>query len=151
MAQLLVLSSAHGAGPVLPSLELLSHRVRQIPAEPAQLVNAPSADVIFVDARNDEHYHEGHIPGALHFDRFRPADHLPQVMPAAQMAEKVIVYCGGGDCEDSKFGALQLLEQGIPPYKVYVYMGGVKEWTARGLPLEQGERGSGAMIQGGAK
>ncbi len=50
MAQLLVLSSTHGGGPVLPSLELLSHRVRQIPAEPAQLVNAPSADVIFVEA-----------------------------------------------------------------------------------------------------
>ena len=53
MAQLLVLSSAPGGGPVLPSLELLSHRVRQIPAEPAQLVNAPSADIIFVDARLD--------------------------------------------------------------------------------------------------
>ena len=51
MAQLLVLSSAAGGGPVLPALELLSHRVRQIPAEPAQLVGAPSADVIFVDAR----------------------------------------------------------------------------------------------------
>ncbi len=53
LAQLLVLSSTHGGGPVLPSLELLSHRVRQIPAEPAQLVNAPSADIIFVDARVD--------------------------------------------------------------------------------------------------
>ena len=48
-----MLSSAHGGGTVLPALELLSHRVRQIPAEPAQLVNAPSADVIFVDARQD--------------------------------------------------------------------------------------------------
>ncbi len=53
MAQLLVLSSAQTGSPVLPSLELLSHRVRQIPAEPAQLVNAPSADVVFVDARFD--------------------------------------------------------------------------------------------------
>lgn len=53
MAQLLVLSSAHSGGAALPALELLSHRVRQIPAEPAQLVNAPSADVIFVDARTD--------------------------------------------------------------------------------------------------
>ena len=53
MAQLLILSSAPGNGPALPALELLSHRVRQIPAEPAQLVNAPSADVIFVDARGD--------------------------------------------------------------------------------------------------
>ncbi|WP_438352255.1 winged helix-turn-helix domain-containing protein [Microbacterium sp. CJ88] len=53
MAQLLVLSSSPGGEPVLPALELLSHRVRQIPAEPAQLVNAPSAEVIFVDARTD--------------------------------------------------------------------------------------------------
>ncbi len=53
LAQLLVLSSTHASGAVLPALELLNHRVRQIPAEPAQLVNAPSADVIFVDARHD--------------------------------------------------------------------------------------------------
>ncbi|GAA4781929.1 response regulator transcription factor [Microbacterium gilvum] len=53
MAQLLVLSSAPGGGPALPALELLSHRVRQIPAEPAQLVNAPNADAIFIDARFD--------------------------------------------------------------------------------------------------
>ncbi len=48
-----MLSSAPGGGTVLPALELLSHRVRQIPASPASLVNAPSADVIFVDARLD--------------------------------------------------------------------------------------------------
>ncbi|GLJ61885.1 transcriptional regulatory protein GlnR [Microbacterium barkeri] len=53
MAQLLVLSSAPGGASALPALELLSHRVRQIPAEAAQLVNAPSADAIFLDARTD--------------------------------------------------------------------------------------------------
>ena len=53
MAQLLVLSSAASGDAVLPALELLSHRVRQIPAQPAQLVGAPSADVIFVDGRTD--------------------------------------------------------------------------------------------------
>ena len=53
MARLLVLSTAHGGGAVLPALELLSHDVRQIPAEPAQLVHAPDADLILVDARAD--------------------------------------------------------------------------------------------------
>jgi DNA-binding response OmpR family regulator len=38
---------------VLPALGLLSHRVRQIPADTAALVNAPNADLIFVDARRD--------------------------------------------------------------------------------------------------
>ena len=52
MAQLLILTSAPETE-VLPSLALLSHRTRQIPAEPASLVNAPSCDLIFVDARRD--------------------------------------------------------------------------------------------------
>jgi len=52
MAQLLVLSAT--ADPeVLPALGLLPHRVRHIAAEPAALVNAPSADLIFLDARKD--------------------------------------------------------------------------------------------------
>ena len=52
MAQLLILTSAV-EGDVLPSLALLSHRVRSIPAEPASLINAPATDLIFVDARHD--------------------------------------------------------------------------------------------------
>jgi DNA-binding response OmpR family regulator len=52
MAQLLVLSAS--ADPeVLPALGLLPHRVRNIAAEPAALVNAPAADLIFLDARRD--------------------------------------------------------------------------------------------------
>jgi len=53
VALLLVLTSAPASEPVLPALELLSHRVRQIPAEPAQLVSAPEAEVVIVDARHD--------------------------------------------------------------------------------------------------
>lgn len=52
MAQLLILTSAVDTD-VLPALGLLSHRTRQIPATPASLVNAPSADAIFIDARTD--------------------------------------------------------------------------------------------------
>lgn len=52
MAQLLILSSA-AASDVLPALALLSHRVRQIPAAPASLVNAPACDLILIDARTD--------------------------------------------------------------------------------------------------
>lgn len=52
MAQLLILSSAADTD-ALPALELLGHRVRVIPAEPASLVNAPTSDVVLVDARQD--------------------------------------------------------------------------------------------------
>ncbi|KAA0962840.1 MULTISPECIES: response regulator transcription factor [Microbacterium] len=53
MAQVLVLTNAPVSELVLPALELLSHRVRQIPAEPAQLVNAPDYDIVIVDGRLD--------------------------------------------------------------------------------------------------
>ncbi|MCT1479830.1 response regulator transcription factor [Microbacterium sp. p3-SID336] len=53
MALVLVLTNAPLSEQVLPALELLSHRTRQIPAEPAQLVNAPEYDVVMVDARHD--------------------------------------------------------------------------------------------------
>ena len=52
MAQLLILTSAVDSE-VLPALGLLSHRTRQIPAEPASLVTAPTSDLILIDARFD--------------------------------------------------------------------------------------------------
>jgi DNA-binding response OmpR family regulator len=52
VAQLLILTSAVDVE-VLPALGLLSHQVRQISAQPAALVNAPSADIVMIDARKD--------------------------------------------------------------------------------------------------
>ena len=52
MATILILATRPESD-VLPSLELLSHSVKTIPAQPAQLVNAPNSDVIIVDARTD--------------------------------------------------------------------------------------------------
>ena len=52
MAQLLILTSAVD-NEVLPSLGLLSHKTRQIPASPSSLISAPTCDLIFVDGRQD--------------------------------------------------------------------------------------------------
>jgi DNA-binding response OmpR family regulator len=52
VAQLLILTSAVDIE-VLPALGLLSHQVRQISAQPAALVGAPSADIVMIDARRD--------------------------------------------------------------------------------------------------
>jgi DNA-binding response OmpR family regulator len=52
VAQLLILTGA-GDNDVLPALGLLSHKTRQIPAEPASLITAPTCDLIFIDARYD--------------------------------------------------------------------------------------------------
>ena len=54
MAHLLLLTnSLTSSTRVLPSLALLSHHVHILPAEPAALVDGPSADVVLVDARRE--------------------------------------------------------------------------------------------------
>ena len=54
MAHLLLLTnSLTSSTEVLPSLALLSHHVHILPAEPAALVDGPSADVVLVDARRE--------------------------------------------------------------------------------------------------
>ncbi|MCX8109418.1 MAG: rhodanese-like domain-containing protein [Verrucomicrobiae bacterium] len=98
--------------------------------------------VVFIDARNDHAYQEGHIPGAYQFDHYYPARYLPEVLPACQQAETVIVYCIGGDCEDSEFAAAYLVSVGVPSGRIGVLVGGIEAWRTNGLPVEVGPRGS---------
>ncbi len=102
--------------------------------------------IVFIDARNDEHYQKGHIPGAWQFDRYHPENYLSAVLPVCQLAQQVVVYCAGGECEDSEFAALFLRDSAqVPGGKLFVYAGGWNEWTARGLPVETGVRKSGQI------
>ncbi|QBR93371.1 response regulator transcription factor [Nocardioides euryhalodurans] len=54
MSQVLLLTSAlQPSAEVLPGLALLSHQVRILPAEGSALIDAPDADVLLVDGRQD--------------------------------------------------------------------------------------------------
>lgn len=101
--------------------------------------------IIFIDARNEDHYAEGHIPGAYLLDYFHPEKYLAAVWQASQTAERVVVYCNGGDCQDSELAALLLKDSNVPKEKLRVYGGGLAEWATNGLPIELGERRSGRL------
>ncbi len=101
--------------------------------------------IVFVDARDDQHYAEGHIPGAYQLDRFYPERYLTDLLPACAAAETVVVYCNGGDCEDSVFATRLLLGAGVAAGRLRVFTGGVKEWIALGQPMEPGARNSGEV------
>ncbi len=99
--------------------------------------------IVFVDARNQEHYEVGHIPGAYPLDPYHPEQQITGVLTACQAADQILVYCAGGDCEDADTTAILLREAGVPNQKLYVYGGGYTDWTERHLPVEQGARNSG--------
>jgi rhodanese-related sulfurtransferase len=109
--------------------------------EVAEIFNDPSTEMganVFIDARNDELYAEGHIPGAIQADHYRLEEYIEIVLDYVESAEKVIVYCNGGDCEDSIFLCKDLLDFDVPYDKIYLYAGGWKEWSKRGMPAALG-------------
>ena len=54
MARLIMLTNSFGgSADVLPALALLSHQVRILPAEASTLIQAPTCDAIFLDARRE--------------------------------------------------------------------------------------------------
>lgn len=99
--------------------------------------------VVFIDARDEEHYAQGHIPGAYPLDRYHPEKDLAADLTPCENAELVVVYCTGGECEDAEFTALLLRDAGVPKEKIFVYGGGFEDWSGSHLPLEEGARGSG--------
>ena len=102
--------------------------------------------IVFVDARDDTHYQEGHIPGAYQFDNYHPENYIPAILPLSPITQEFVVYCKGGKCEDSEFAAIALnRDLGIAAEKLFVYAGGITEWRAKGLPIETGARNSGQV------
>ena len=117
--------------------------------EVAELFRDPRHEqglVVFIDARDDQHYAAGHIPGAWQFHHYRAEDYLPTVLPICLNALQVVVYCNGGECEDSEFAAIMLRDAGVPRETLFVYAGGIIEWKANGLPVETGARLSGQLL-----
>ena len=95
---------------------------------------------VFVDARNKDDYVEGHIPGAVHLYHYDSLEMIDSVRPDLEQAFFIIVYCNGGDCDDSISLALDLTTSyGFPNDSVYVFKGGMEEWQEAGYPVTTGE------------
>ncbi|MEO5929270.1 MAG: rhodanese-like domain-containing protein [Candidatus Kapaibacterium sp.] len=90
---------------------------------------------MFIDARPEDHYNEGHIDGAMNVYADQWQTSIPDLIKIPK-DRLIVTYCGGGDaCELSHELADHLREIGFK--KVVVYMGGIKDWTAKNYPLKK--------------
>lgn len=101
---------------------------------------AAETAVILIDARSEVAYAKGHLPGARLLNPYRADQYLPELLPVCLTAEKIIVYCNGGDCEDSELAAVRLRDAGVPNDRLYIYPGGMQAWSRSALPIETGPR-----------
>lgn len=90
---------------------------------------------VIIDARDDGPYGEGHLPGAVQFWPYAP-DYYMAAIEMSMAAERVILYCNGGDCEDSHMAGEILQQYGVMPEQIYIYSGGWEEWVAKDMPIE---------------
>jgi len=87
---------------------------------------------LFIDARAEENFNDGHIPGAICSDEF---DELIDKIYSFDNLEKAfVVYCSDDDCGSSEELSYQLYDQGFE--SIYLFKGGWKQWIENNLPAK---------------
>ena len=89
-------------------------------------------NMLFVDARTEEYYKEGHIPKAVCNDNLDLL--ITKMEKHISIDDGFIVYCSDDDCGSSEELAYLLQEQGFS--KIYLFKGGWKQWVDNNLPIE---------------
>ena len=116
--------------------ELTLDQVLECFHDPKNVPREVGSSYLFIDARDDETYQAGHIPGAVQLDHYYKDRYIPELVPLLNAAEHIIVYCNGGDCEDSILVCMDLLDLGTPPRKLMLFRGGWEAWTKANLAVE---------------
>ena len=123
-----------GGGEGLPHIPALDRPI-EARIEQVKLFHDAGA-ALFVDAREEDEYLEGHIKGALLMP-FDVASGDPAMLENLDTGGRpIVVYCGGGACELSMSLAWELIYAGHE--RVMVYMGGYGEWEEAGYPIQKG-------------
>jgi rhodanese-related sulfurtransferase len=101
------------------------------------------AGALFLDARRSSVYETGHIAGAENVAVWEhDADARIQAI-LGKSAEKeeydriIVIYCSGGNCNDSERLAEKLAMVGF--FNVYLYKDGYHAWMESGLPIRRGK------------
>lgn len=95
---------------------------------------------VFMDARDEKAFAEGHIPGAMNVPYDKLVDYYETITASVAQDTLIICYCWGPTCDFSDNLASELVLMGFT--NVVIFRGGWEEWVkagypADGLPAEQ--------------
>ncbi len=92
-------------------------------------------DIIIVDARDDDFYYAGHIPGAINIPLQEVESFIHDFISRISFETSVIIYCEGYGCDMGERLAVILEDFGFS--NLMVYDGGIEEWESYGMPIEK--------------
>jgi rhodanese-related sulfurtransferase len=90
-------------------------------------------DLVLVDSRADEAWHQGHVPGAVHLPTADIPARAADLVPAGAT---VVTYCWGPGCNGATRAALAFARLGYP---VKEMIGGYEYWVREGFPVRTAE------------
>lgn len=108
----------------------------------ADVAQLHAQGALFLDARRTSVYEQGHIAGARSMPVWesdideRVNQLYEERSDPREQALPVVIYCSGGDCEDSHMLAQKLW--GIQFNNLYVYKDGFPDWQKRGGAIRTG-------------
>lgn len=91
---------------------------------------------LILDARRTAVFTEGHLPGAKSLSVWEDGLTAKIAALKGDPTLPTVVYCAGGECEDSHLLAQKLWLAGYRNLRVYI--GGYPDWVANGWPVTRG-------------
>lgn len=89
---------------------------------------------LFVDARSQDNYEQGHIPGAVSLPLGQYDEMIEAFLSKHALDQPMVTYCSGRTCEDSHNLARMLAEAGFTDVRIFI--DGFPGWEAEGYPVE---------------
>lgn len=133
--------STHLWHPRAPALYLVDEPLADDEVSLDRVMSEWKGEVIWIDARTEEQFAEGHVPGARLLNEQGFHDQLFELLDVLQAADRpVVIYCSGERCAASRKIRDQLRLQ-FPLENVWVLRGGWPAWRASGGEIEVKSRG----------
>ncbi|MCF8070346.1 MAG: rhodanese-like domain-containing protein [Desulfobacterales bacterium] len=89
---------------------------------------------VFVDARSDEDYEEGHVKGAVSLPIGQFDELIFSFLDQYLTDTMIVTYCSGRACDESH--QLAKLLEGFGYEQVNIMIDGYPAWQERGFPIE---------------
>ncbi len=122
--------ATHAWHPRAPALYLVEEPLRDDEISMQAIQERWQGKVLWIDARIQEQYDAGHVPGALLLNEQGFEQQLFNYLDALQTNTKpVVVYCSAAKCDASR-KVLERLKQTLPIEKAFVLKGGWKAWES---------------------
>ena len=107
----------------------------QSPVPASEMVTVAQArawggNAIWVDARPDVEFEQGHVSGAVPLNEDRWNELLPRFLATWSPEKRVVVYCSSQSCNASREVARRLKDE-AQLKNVFVLQGGWEEWLKK--------------------